>query len=56
MEKRGNAEIEVKVSHGKTVIVLPGSTLAIPYDGRFDKDGMTKIAALTEGSSAYFEA
>jgi hypothetical protein len=64
LEKRGNSEAEVKkrVTDGKIVMILPGSNIEVPYDGRFShpiKDGaysgFEKIASLQDGESTFFE-
>jgi hypothetical protein len=62
LEKRGNSEAEVKKrTDGKIVMILPGSNIELPYDGRFSypiKDkaysGLEKIASLQDGESTFF--
>ena len=54
MEKRGNSEIEVKSVQGELVMIMPGSNVTMKYDGRFDQNGLEKIASLKEGESTFF--
>jgi hypothetical protein len=55
MEKRGNSEVEVfKDINNELMMVLPGSHIVTRYDGRFDQNGLEKIASLKEGESTFF--
>ena len=55
LEKRGNSEVEVKSVAGELMMILPGSNVAVKYDGRFDAEGLTKTSSLKENESTFFE-